>query len=181
MSEMTASLLPREIAPAQGAPIDGRWFRKVMGHYPTGVCVVTSVGDGDEILAMVVGSFTSVSLDPPLVAFLPGRSSTTWPRIQSSGRFCVNVLAYDQVELCRKIAAKAQNRLEGIALRCSDAGMPVLSGVVAWVDCALHSVTEAGDHDIALGRVEELQIESGKKPLIFLKGGYAEARLPPSP
>jgi flavin reductase (DIM6/NTAB) family NADH-FMN oxidoreductase RutF len=139
---------------------------------------VTSIGRDGAILAMVVGSFTSVSLAPPLVAFLPAHSSTTWPRIQESGRFCVNVLAHDQSDLCRKIAAKAPDSLQGIALRRSPNRMPIISGVVAWIDCTLHSAAPAGDHDIVLGRVEELQVETGKHPLIFLKGQYAEMPLP---
>src|SRR3546814_2223086 len=78
---------------------DAATFRKILGHYPTGVCAITAMSDTGIPSAMVVGSFTSVSLDPPLVAFLPDKSSTSWPKIEASGRFCVNVLGDNQEAL----------------------------------------------------------------------------------
>src|SRR3546814_10485148 len=85
-------------------------FRKILGHYPTGVCAITAMSDTGIPSAMVVGSFTSVSLDPPLVAFLPDKSSTSWPKIEASGRFCVNVLGDNQEALCRVLASKAEDK-----------------------------------------------------------------------
>src|ERR1700734_3736222 len=105
---------------------DPRSFRRVLGHYPTGVCAITAVQDSGEPVGMAVGSFTSVSLQPPLVAFFPDRSSSSWPKIQAAGRFCVNILAAHQEPLCRALASKAQDKFVGIPYRQSTAGLPIL-------------------------------------------------------
>lgn len=154
------------------AGIDGATFRRVLGHYPTGVCVVTAIDPDGAASGMVVGSFTSVSLDPPLVAFLPDKSSTSWPRIERAGRFCVNVLASDQGDLCRRFASKGEDKFAGLAHRVSANGSPVLDDVVAWIDCTLDAVHEAGDHYIVLGRVHELDISRPDQPLLFFRGKY---------
>ena len=153
-------------------PTDGDTFRRVLGHYPTGVCVVTATDRTDAPVGMVVGSFTAVSLEPPLVAFFPDRRSTTWPRIEAAGRFCVNVLAGDQRALCRTFATPAADRFANIGWRRSPGGSPILDDVVAWIDCALHAVHAAGDHYIVLGRVEALDIVRADQPLLFFRGRY---------
>jgi len=149
-----------------------KWFRQVLGQYPTGVCVVTATPSEGPSAGMVVGSFTSVSLDPPLVAFLPDRSSSTWPRIQGAGKFCVNILGADQESICRNFASKAADKFEGQSYRMSALGSPILENAVAWMDCEIDSVTEAGDHYIVVGLVRDLQIERGGLPLLFFQGGY---------
>lgn len=155
-----------------GTMIDSRTFRTVLGHYPTGVCVITAVEADDTPLAMVVGSFSSVSLDPPLVGFFPDKRSSTWPRIEQAGHFCVNVLADDQLDLCRRFAAPGADKYAGLAFGRSPSGQPLLEGVTAWIDCALHAVQDAGDHYLALGRVEALEVGTGRHPLLFHRGGY---------
>lgn len=152
--------------------IDGATFRRVLGHYPTGVCVVTATEPEGTATGMIVGSFTSVSLAPPLVAFFPDRSSTSWPRIERAGKFCVNVLASDQQDLCRRFSAKGGDKFAGVAHRLSANGSPVLDGVVAWIDCMLGNVYEAGDHFIVLGRVLELDIARADQPMLFFRGQY---------
>ena len=96
-----------------GDPTDPRWFRQVLGQYPTGVCVVTATEPDGGRAGFVVGSFTSVSLDPPLVAFFPDRGSTSWPRIHSVGRFCVNILSAEQEDVCRNFATRKQDKFDG--------------------------------------------------------------------
>jgi 3-hydroxy-9,10-secoandrosta-1,3,5(10)-triene-9,17-dione monooxygenase reductase component len=152
--------------------IDQIWFRQVLGRYPTGVCAVTAIGTDGEPTGFVVGSFTSVSLDPPLIAYFPDRSSTSWPRIKAARSFCVNVIAADQEDLCRRFAAKDTDRFSGIDWRRAPSGSPILDGVVAWIDCELHAVHEAGDHFIVLGRVHALDVETPSLPLLFHRGGY---------
>lgn len=155
------------------SPTDSKYFRNVLGHYPTGVCVVAAVEPDGTRTGMTIGSFNSVSLDPPCVAFFVAKSSTTWPRIANVHRFCVNVLAHDQEEVCRRFASKAADRFETLSHRLSPSGMPLLDNVVAWIDCALHAVHEAGDHFIVLGRVEALNVERPDvHPLLFFRGGY---------
>lgn len=159
------------------AGFDSATFRRVLGHYPTGVCVVTATEADGAPVGMVVGSFTSVSLDPPLVAFLPAKSSSSWPRVEAVGRFCVNVLASDQEALCRQISGPGPDKFAGIAHRVSDNGSPILDDVVAWIDCRLHAVHEAGDHYIVLGEVVALEVERPGRPLLFFQGSYGQFAL----
>lgn len=156
---------------------DALVFRRVLGHYPTGVCVVTAIADGRPV-GMAVGSFTSVSLDPPLVAFLPDKSSSSFPKIRTAGAFCVNVLASDQEDVCRALAAKVEDKFQGIAWAPGPSGSPILDGAVAWIDCGIDSVTEAGDHFIVIGRVRELDVHHGQLPLLFFHGGYGSFTQP---
>lgn len=156
------------------ASIDSATFRRVLGHYPTGVCVVTAVDTDGGAVGMVVGSFTSVSLDPPLVAFFPDKKSSSWPRIEHAARFCVNVLASDQQELCNRFASKGSDKFAGLTYSLSANGSPVLDDVVAWIDCNLYAVYEAGDHYIALGEVVELETVRADRPLLFFQGKYGE-------
>jgi len=123
--------------------------------------------------AMVVGTFTSVSLNPPLVGFFPDKSSTSWPRIEGAGQFCVNVLGAHQRDWCEKLAAKTEDKLASIPHRLSaDTGSPILDGVVAWIDCTLHSVHECGDHFLVLGMVKALAAKGEGDPLLFLRGQF---------
>jgi flavin reductase (DIM6/NTAB) family NADH-FMN oxidoreductase RutF/DNA-binding IclR family transcriptional regulator len=153
-------------------PTDARWFRQVLGQYPTGVCVVTATqGDGTRA-GFVVGSFSSVSLDPPLVAFFPDKGSTSWPKIEAAGSFCVNILGAEQEDVCRRFASKAPDKFEGIPCRPAGSGAPIVEGAVAWIDCDLERVEEAGDHFFVVGRVRGLDVESKSLPLLFFQGGY---------
>ena len=156
------------IAPA----FDSARFRRVLGHYPTGVCIVTAMEDGTMPAGMAVGSFTSVSLDPPLVAFFPDKRSSSWPRIERTRKFCVNVLASDQLDLCKRFAMSGGDKFAGITHRLSTNGSPILDGVVAWIDCDLHATHDAGDHLIVLGEVRELEVETPNGPLLFFQGAY---------
>jgi 3-hydroxy-9,10-secoandrosta-1,3,5(10)-triene-9,17-dione monooxygenase reductase component len=152
---------------------DSAQFRHILGHYPTGICAITAV-ECDAPIGMVVGSFTSVSLDPPLVAFFPDKKSTSWPKIERGQRFCVNVLAEHQRDVCRALSSKAENKFDGVSFRLSAAGLPILENVVAWIDCTLEAVHEAGDHFIAVGRAHSLAVEHPHQPLLFFKGGYGQ-------
>ena len=156
------------------APLDSKGLRRVLGHYPTGVCVITSIDLAGEPAAMVVGSFTSVSLDPPLVAFFPAKSSRSWARISQVDRFCVNILADDPLDLCAKLAGSERDKFKGVSHRLSQAGLPIINDVVAWIDCKLHDVHDAGDHQIVLGEIETLSTGRNCKPLLFFQGSYGQ-------
>jgi len=153
-------------------PIDPRFFRDVLGCYPTGVCVVTSLADNGEKLALVVGSFSSISLDPPLVGFFPDKRSTTWPQIQATGRFCVNVLSADQHELSGRFASRDGARFTDLAHDTSPSGLPLLKETVAWIDCCIAQIVEVGDHWLVVGAVEALGPGEDVAPLMFYRGGY---------
>jgi flavin reductase (DIM6/NTAB) family NADH-FMN oxidoreductase RutF/DNA-binding IclR family transcriptional regulator len=152
--------------------VDPHRFRQVLGNYPTGVAVITAMaGDGSPV-GMAVGTFTSVSLDPPLVAFLPDRKSSSFPRIRTAASFCVNVLAADQEDVCRAFASRGGDKFAGIAWSPAPSGAPRLHGVAAWIDCDFESITDAGDHYLVMGRVRELYGSSDSLPLLFFQSGY---------
>jgi flavin reductase (DIM6/NTAB) family NADH-FMN oxidoreductase RutF/DNA-binding IclR family transcriptional regulator len=154
------------------APIDPTQFRSVLGHFPTGVAVVTGLDADGKPAGMAVGSFSSVSLDPPLVAFMPDRSSSSWPKFRDSGAFCVNILGADQENVCRIFASRGGDKFAELSWRPASSGAPILDGVLAWIDCDTDVVHEAGDHFIVLGRVRALEIGTPALPLVFFQGGY---------
>jgi len=152
--------------------IDPARYRQVLGHFPTGVTVVTA-DHADGPVGLAIGSFFSVSLDPALVGFLPSKSSSSWPKIRDTGAFCVNVLADDQEEVCRAFAGKEPDKFKGLGWKPSALGAPVLSDVLAWIECEIDAVHDAGDHEIVIGAVRELHVERETGPLVFFRGGYA--------
>ena len=148
-------------------------FRQVLGQYPTGVCVVTAIHPDGEAVGMTIGSFTSVSLEPPLVGFMPEQTSSSWARLRECGsEFCVNILSEGQEEIGRIIAARKRDKFDGLSWRRSPAGLPVLTDSCAFIDCAVQDVFHAGDHDIVIGRVLGLGVERPFLPLLFFRGGY---------
>jgi flavin reductase (DIM6/NTAB) family NADH-FMN oxidoreductase RutF len=156
----------------KAASFDDARMRQIMGHFATGVTIVTAL-DGDEPVGLTAQSFTSLSLDPPLILFCPGKTSSTWPRIERSGSFCVNILGEAQEAICRTFAASGTDKFAGVVFTPSDTtGSPVLDDVLAWVDCTLETVHDAGDHLIVVGRVVDLSVEQEGKPLLFYRGGF---------
>ncbi|MDG1197382.1 MAG: flavin reductase family protein [Actinomycetota bacterium] len=150
---------------------DSRDFRNVLGQFATGVTAVTAVNKGTPV-GMAIGSFTSVSLDPPLVAFLPSKDSSSWLAIKEAGVFCVNVMALDQLEVCGVMASRSENKFEGVNWRPGPTGSPIIEGSVAYIDCEIETIHDGGDHDIVIGRVIEIAAGEDKEPLLFFKGGY---------
>jgi flavin reductase (DIM6/NTAB) family NADH-FMN oxidoreductase RutF/DNA-binding IclR family transcriptional regulator len=152
-------------------------FRRALSHYPTGVTLIAASGPGEEPVALIVGTFTSVSLAPPLVGFLVDRRSTTWPLIRQRGRFSASVLRADDEHVCRAFATKAEQRFDHLA-ETTSAGTPRLRDTALWVDCDIDDVLPAGDHEFVLGRVREVGIDAdGGMPLIFLRGGYGAPQI----
>lgn len=154
-------------------------FRRVLGYYPTGVALITSRLHDETPVAMVVGTFSSISLDPPLVGFMPDRYSSSWPLIREARRFCVNVLSARQENVCRAFVRKEETRWAEHCPTDSEFANPRLDGAVLWVECEIDSVLPAGDHEVVLGRVLALDVaEDAGLPLIFLRGGYGAPALP---
>ena len=164
--------------------IDSKRFRTVLGHLPTGVCVVTGVNRAGERWGITIGSVVSVSLDPPLVGFFPGVTSRSWPEIEQGGSFCVNVLTSAQDELCWRFAKEptdGADRFDGVVTKPSTSGMPVIAGTLAQIDCTIESVTPAGDHLFVLGRVRELTLDSAAgEAMVFYKSAVTGV-VPPQP
>jgi 3-hydroxy-9,10-secoandrosta-1,3,5(10)-triene-9,17-dione monooxygenase reductase component len=149
-----------------------RKFRDVLGRFASGVTVVTSTSGGEPV-GMTCQSFSSVSLDPPLVLFIPAKTSRAWPLIQRSGRFCVNVLADGQAELSNTMASRGVDKFAGVEWTPTEAtGSPLLAGVLAYLDCTIHAVHEAGDHYVVIGRVLDLDLTDVPDPLLFFQGKY---------
>jgi flavin reductase (DIM6/NTAB) family NADH-FMN oxidoreductase RutF/DNA-binding IclR family transcriptional regulator len=160
------------VTEARVAAIESARFREVLGQYPTGVVVVTATGTDGRPKGMTVGSFSSVSLDPPLVSFMPDRASNTWGRIREVGRFCINVLGAHQEPVCRVMATRHPARFDQLTWRPSRLGSPILDGIVAYIDCTVAAVHPAGDHDIVIGEVHDLEFVGTGGPLLFFQGGY---------
>ena len=152
--------------------IDQAHYRQVLGHFPTGVTVVAGM-DGDEPVGLAVGSFFSLSIEPPLVGFCVGKTSNSWSRMADNGSFCVNILGDDQEDVCRVFATSAEDKFTSIGWRPSETGSPLIEGVLAWIDCDLDAVHEGGDHHIVIGRVRGMDIGHEGEPLVFFRGGYA--------
>jgi len=146
-------------------------FREVLGHFCTGVTVVTAADAGGPV-GFACQAFAALSLDPPLVLFCPGRLSSTWQRIARTGRFCVNVLAEGQRELSRTFGTSGADKFAGVRWTPSPAGTPVLDGVLTWVDATIETVHPAGDHDVVVGRVTALGPYRDDRPLLFYRGRY---------
>ncbi|MFB7505492.1 flavin reductase family protein [Streptomyces broussonetiae] len=164
------------------APVEPGEFRRVLGHFATGVAVITAPGAQGEAgpAGFACQSFSSLSLEPPLVCFLVGRTSTTWPRIARAGAFCVNVLGADQGELCRAFAVSGADKFAGVAYDAAPvSGSPRLTGAAAWIDCTIQAVHTGGDHLIVVGRVDALGTDGDGDPLLFHRGRFA--RLGPGP
>jgi 3-hydroxy-9,10-secoandrosta-1,3,5(10)-triene-9,17-dione monooxygenase reductase component len=146
-------------------------LRTVLGHFATGVAIITAL-DGDEPVGMACNSFTSVSLEPQLVLFCAAKSSTTWPRIQAARKWAANILSEESEEVCRLFAQKGADRFAHIAYSTGRTGAPVLEAAIAFVDCETVAEHDAGDHVIVVGRVLELGYAPNDKPLLFYRGGY---------
>ncbi|TFV64375.1 flavin reductase [Geodermatophilus sp. DF01-2] len=142
-----------------------------MGCFASGVTVVTGMDDG-EAVGFACQSFASVSLEPPLVLFCADHRGRAWPRIRTSGRFCVNVLTEEQVDVCGRFGSARGRRYEGLEWDLSRWGAPALRNVLLRVHCEVYDVHVAGDHDVVIGRV--LQVESGseERPMIFYRGRF---------
>ncbi len=156
---------------------DSAHFRQVLGHFPTGVTIITGMA-GDVPAGFTIGSFTSVSLEPPLVGFLPQITSDTWAAMAPSGSFCVNVLGAHQGASCWRFAKKGvDDRFVDVAWHTGVSGSPILDDAIAWIDCDVEVTYEVGDHYFVVGRVLTMShADDEPQPLLFYRGrlgGYA--------
>lgn len=162
---MTADAETAETADAETAR-----FRDVLGHFASGITVVTAMEDGEPV-GFTCQAFAALSLEPPMVVLAPAKTSTSWPRMVKAGAFCVNILADDQEDLCRTFAVSGADKFAHVGWHLGEVGTPVLDGALAWVECALAAVHDAGDHELVTGRVRALGVGPGS-PLLFYRGGY---------
>jgi 3-hydroxy-9,10-secoandrosta-1,3,5(10)-triene-9,17-dione monooxygenase reductase component len=153
------------------APFDPLALRRAFGNFPTGVTVVTAAPGGQPV-GMTIGSFFSVSLDPPLVGLCADKGSSSWPRMEAANSFAVNLLAADQRHLSNHFASKDDDKFADVAWRPAASGAPLLDDIIGWIDCVTEQTVESGDHWIIIGRVTGIEIERETDPLVFFRGGY---------
>jgi 3-hydroxy-9,10-secoandrosta-1,3,5(10)-triene-9,17-dione monooxygenase reductase component len=156
--------------------IDQRRFRDVVGHFPTGVAVVTAA-TANEPVGMTLQSFMSLSLDPALVLLAVDRGSTTWPKIAGGRRLLINILSEDQSELARQFARSGTDKFAGVELvETTTSDHPLLHGSVAWFDCELTDQHDGGDHIIAVCAIQDFGIthqeDTTRQPLVFFRSGF---------
>ena len=161
-------------------PIDPAVQRQVFGALPTGVTAITGLTSDGAPRGFVVGTFQSLSLDPPLVTFCVDKSSSTWPTLRSLGRFTANILSTEQQPVCRALSRKGDEKFKGIEYEESPLGTPRISGSTAWIDCEVLSEVVAGDHYVIVGSIEELVAGEGEA-LMFRGGEFGEFTLWPTP
>ncbi|MFF5206355.1 flavin reductase family protein [Streptosporangium sp. NPDC000396] len=168
--------LPQGLSDGSGnqlQAIDSRRFRSVLGHFATGVVAITAIDpDKGGPCGLAANSFTSVSLDPPLVAFCVAHTSTSWPRLRAAKTLTVNVLAEHQQPICAALASKGGDKFAGLDWSHSPGGNPVIDGALAWIDCSVEAEHPAGDHVIVVARVHDLGVHGDGGPLLFFRGGY---------
>ncbi|GAA0452508.1 putative oxidoreductase [Paractinoplanes deccanensis] len=151
-------------------------LRRVFGSFPTGVTVVAALVD-DEPSGLAANSFVSVSLDPPMVSVCVAHTSTTWPTLRRAARLGVSVLGAHQEQAGRQLAARDADRFESLDWRTTDDGAIFLEGSSAWIDCSIEREIPAGDHDIILLRVHDLDADPAVQPLVFHGSRYRSLAL----
>ena len=158
-------------ASAAAAP-DARSFRDALGRFATGVAFVTAAPDG-EPAGLIVNSLTSVSLEPPLIAFCPSRRSLTWSRMRRAGRFGVNVLGRQHERFAIRASPAGAERFVGLDWEPGRGGAPLVTDALVAVECEIVAEHPAGDHWIVLGRVEDVRTTASGDPLVFFAGAFA--------
>ncbi|HKK29147.1 MAG TPA: flavin reductase family protein [Alphaproteobacteria bacterium] len=154
--------------------IDKRAFRDTLGRMPTGVTIITTCDDNGVRAGATVGSFTSLSLDPPLVLFSLEKSANCYPQFLTCKHFSVNILAEDQTDLSGIFASKEERPWDALSLREGQhSPAPLFKGCVAYIECAHEATHPGGDHDIFVGRVLNLWNEGlDRRPMLFFGGAY---------
>lgn len=152
---------------------DSRAYRNALGCFATGIAVVTTIAPDGEKIGVTVNSFSSVSLDPPLVQFCLGRAAMSFEAFTTAPSFAVNILAEDQAELSARFSRRdLQERWEGLGVERWDTGVPILTGCLANLECDREHLFEGGDHVIVVGRVRRLAGSEEGRPLLYFRGGY---------
>lgn len=148
-------------------------FREALGHYASGITVITSQLEGEPI-GFTCQSFYSVSMSPPLVSFSVMSTSASYPKIRQAGRFVVNILSGEQVKISNQFARRGSDKWHGVDWQQSPLGNPIIPGSLHWLDCEIHAEHAAGDHLIVIGEVKALSLQdtAATQPLLYFKGQY---------
>jgi flavin reductase (DIM6/NTAB) family NADH-FMN oxidoreductase RutF len=154
--------------------IDGRELRNALGRFATGVCLITTTDEQQQPLAMTANSFSSVSLDPPLVLWSLQNSSDAYDAFSAPRYFNINVLASEQQDLSNRYARKGEHQIDPAHYRSGKYGAPVIRNALVTFECELEATYPGGDHLIIVGRVKEMHARPGGDPLLFFSGAYRE-------
>lgn len=166
------------LAPGEGDPAAvTRALRRAFGAFATGVTVVTTCDESGQPFGFTANSFTSVSLDPPLLLVCLAKSSSSLETFRRCTGFAVNILSEGQEEISRRFASRRADRFDGVAAAPGGEASPILADTSAWFDCALKQCVDAGDHVILIGRVNDFGA-SERAPLIYLQGAYRRIEAP---
>jgi flavin reductase (DIM6/NTAB) family NADH-FMN oxidoreductase RutF len=152
-------------------PIERNELRRVMGHFATGVTIITTVSKDGVPFGLTANAFTSVSLDPPLLLISVDKKAESYPHFEQSKVFTVNILSDEQEGLSRKFAVSGGDKFQGVAYRMGANGVPILDGALAYLECKVYAVYDGGDHTLFLGEIDEAETRE-VKPLVFYRGGY---------
>ena len=156
--------------------IDPGELRKALGTFMTGVTVITTVDESGSPRGFTANSFTSVSLDPPLILVCIAHDAYSYPVYSATERFGVNILADDQRQVSGVFAGKAPDKFDHVSWRQESTGSPIIDGAVAWLDCQVHDRVEAGDHMVLIGRVVNFG-HTAANPLGYCRGSYLSSEL----
>lgn len=157
--------------PEAGSPSAGQ-MKDALGHFATGVTVVTGMAPDERPVGFACQSFASVSLDPPLVLFCADHRGRSWPLLRGAGRFTVNVLGHDQRDLVQRFGSPAGRRFDGLDWTSAEVGGPRLPGVLMRVHCQVQEVHVAGDHDVVVGRVLAIDEPGSGRPMVYYRSQF---------
>ena len=156
----------------EGQNFSSRELRDALGQFATGITVITAVNDGAPV-GFACQSFSALSLDPPLILFCPNKSSSSWKGIEKAGKFVVNILSENQEDVSSTFGRRGDDKFAEIDWTPSPMGSPVITGVMAWLDCEIDQIPDGGAHWIVLGRVDRLgPTQRDIRPLLFYRGAY---------
>jgi flavin reductase (DIM6/NTAB) family NADH-FMN oxidoreductase RutF len=151
--------------------IEKNELRRVMGHFATGVTIITTVSKSGQLFGLTANSVTSVSLEPPLLLISVDKKADSYPCFEESKVFTVNILSDSQEALSRKFAVSGGNKFEGVAYHMGANGVPIILGAVSYIECRVYATYDGGDHTLYLGEIQQGETHEGK-PLLFYRGGY---------
>ena len=155
------------------APLDQRTLRDAFGAFPSGVVAVAASVKG-QLTGIAASSFTSVSIDPPLVSFSIATTSSTWPALRQASHLGISVLADHHDDICRQLAGPRERRFDGLPFAVTEEGAVLLDEAVATYDCSVHAEIEAGDHVIVLLAPHAVGAWDGEHPLVFHRSAFAK-------
>ncbi|GAA1010868.1 flavin reductase family protein [Nocardiopsis tropica] len=165
--------MTEQTSPVKIDPIEPLAYRTAMGHFCTGVTVITAA-DEEGPVGFACQSFSALSLDPPLVLFCPMKTSGAWRTIERTGRFAVNVLSENQQAVSSVFGSRHPDKFGEVRWRPSPTGSPLLDDALSWIDCTVETVHDGGDHHIVIGRVQQLSPPNPGRPLLFYRGRYTQ-------